>query len=114
LTGKRQQIEEKLGQPLKAYLRDRLLSNITVRQVARELGLDPATIRYYIKKWELPYLPEPVREKRRKDAKLKKKHLDLCICRMCTARSCKGARESHRSGRCVVWCRSFKGRHGDL
>jgi len=111
LTGKRHQIEEKLGQPLKAYLRDRLLSNITVRQVARELGLDPATIRYYIKKWELLYLPGSGREKRPKEAKLKKKHLDLCICRICKARFCKEARESHRSGRCVMWCRSFKGRH---
>ena len=104
-THKRKKIEQRLGRPLRTYLRDRFLGNPTQSEVAKQLGLDPATIRYYIKKWDLPYDPGAAREK-----KVKRDHLDLCICLICRHEFCQEARESHHLGRCVMRCRSFEGR----
>lgn len=114
MTSKRKAIEERLGRSLRSYLKDRFLSNATQRQVARELGVDPATIRYYIRKWELPYDPKAAMQRRPKEAKLERDHLEVCICPICRHEFCQEARESHHRGRCVMWCSKFKGRHGDL
>lgn len=107
---KRKQIEERLGRSLQAYLRARFLRNATQVEVASELGLDRSTIRYYRKKWDLPYNPELAREKKREKAKAKWNHVEICICPYCRHGICQEEREAHYSGRCVVWCRSFEGR----
>jgi len=70
---KRKQLEKRLGCPLQAYLRARFLKNAVQREVARDLGIDRATVRYYIKKWDLPYSPKTWRGKERKEAKIKSK-----------------------------------------
>jgi len=113
-THKRKQIEKRLGQPLRTYLRARFLKKATQTEVARELGVDRAAIRYYIKKWDLPYDLEAVREKKRKKAKIRRDHLEVCICAICKYRFCEEAKESHKRGRCVMSCNSFEGRHEDL
>jgi len=110
VTGKRKAIEERLGCSLQAYLRARFLKNAVQREVARELGVDHSAIRYYRKKWNLSYDPELAREKKMRTAKIEGDHLEVCICAICKYRFCEEARESHKRGRCVMWCRSFKGR----
>jgi len=107
---KRKKIEEKLGRSLRSYLTDRFLEGATQGEAARELGLDPATIRYYIKKWHLPYIPRRVRQKKAKEARLKRNHLEVCICPLCQHEFCEEARKSHHHGRCVMSCRVFEGR----
>jgi len=107
---KRKKIEEKLGRPLRSYLTDRFLEGATQGEAARELGLDPATIRYYIKKWNLPYMPRARKHNRVKKMRTKRDHVELCICVMCKHGLCQDSRESHHRGRCVMWCRVFEGR----
>lgn len=108
---KRKWIEERLGCPLRAYLRARFLKKATQKEVARELGVDSATVRYYIKKWDLPYDLKAVREKKRKEAKIRWDHLEVCICAICKYRFCEEAKESHKRGRCVS-CRATASRAG--
>jgi len=104
LTHKRKQLEERLGQPLRVYLTDRLLVNATQTEVAKEIGLDQTTIAYYIRKWNLPYDQKAARRRTRK----KWDHLEVCVCVICKHRFCRESRESHRQGRCVMSCRNWQ------
>lgn len=108
---KRKEIEGRLGQSLRSYLTGKFVSNTSQTEVANELGVDRKTIRYYIQKWQLPYDPKAATRKRRKEAKLEREHLDVCICPICRHKFCQEARESHHRGGCVILCSSFKGRH---
>ena len=78
--------------------------------MARELGVDRKTIRYYIRKWQLPYDPKAAVQKRRKKAELERNHLEVCICPICRHKFCQEAMESHHQGRCVMWCYAFEGK----
>ena len=109
-THKRKLLEEWLGQPLRTYLKDRFLERATQMEIARELGVDHSAIRYYRKKWNLSYDPKLAGEKKMRTAKIERNHLEVCICAICKYRFCEEARESHKRGRCVMWCRSFKGK----
>lgn len=108
-THKRKLLEEWLGQPLRTYLRARFLKKATQMEVARELGVDHSAIRYYRKKWNLSYDPELAGEKKRGKVKAWN-HVRICICPYCRHGICQEGRETHYSGRCLVWCRSFEGR----
>lgn len=105
---KRRAIEKKHGCLLQALLKGRLLANATQEEVAKEFGLDPATVRYYIKKWDLPYDKKAAR----RGTRSKGDHLKVCICIICKhSRLCRGSRESHHRGRCVMWCLEFLDEH---
>ena len=110
LGPKRKVIEKRLGRPLQVYLRGRLIANATQTEVARELGLDPTTVGYYVRKWDLPHDKEAARRGTRST----RNHLEVCICVMCKYRLCWDSRESHHQGRCVMWCVEFLGRHQKL
>lgn len=110
LGPKRKVIEKKLGRPLQVYLRGRLLANATQAELAQELGLDPTTVGYYVRKWELPYDRKGARRRTRS----KWGHLEICVCVLCKHKLCRDSRESHYRGRCVMWCLEFLGRHQKL
>lgn len=106
LTPKRKAIEKRLGRPLHIQMREKFLNNSTQEKVAKELGLDPATVRYYIKKWNLPYDKKAARRTTRS----KWDHLEVCVCVLCKHRLCQDARKAHSLGRCTLRCFEFLGK----
>lgn len=114
---KRRLIEEKLGESLESFLTRRFSAKETVRGIAREIGVDPATVRYYRDKYGIPsklYWKEklgsgPVTYKKETkilNTRLRGKHVDICLCRLCQ-NECREREGIHREGRCVVICRDF-------
>ena len=89
---KRRLIEAKLGESLESFLTRRVAAKRGATSIAREIGVDPATVRYYIKKF-----------------KLKGEHIDLCLCGLC-ASECEEKERTHKLGRCVVVCVNFRGK----
>ena len=89
---KRVLIEAKLGESLGSFLARRLAAKRGTTSIAREIGVDPATVRYYIKKF-----------------KLKGEHIDLCLCARCTS-DCVEKERTHRLGRCAIVCVNFRGK----
>ena len=67
-THKRSLIEARLGESLESFLTRRMAAKQGVTSIAREIGVDPATVRYYIKKF-----------------KLKGTHIDICLCTLCAS-----------------------------
>lgn len=104
---KRRAIEKRLGRPLRVHLRGRLLANASQAELAKELKLDPTTVGYYIKKWDLPYDEKAARRRTRS----RWDHLEICVCVVCKHKLCRDSRESHHRGRCVMWCFEFLGAH---
>jgi len=104
---KRAKIEVKLGQSLESFLRKKLAEGLTPGRIAPEVGLDPATVRYYIKKFELPY------ELGRQTPRFAiSPHLSICLCPRCDSRPvrCAETRQSHKLKRCICACVNFKKR----
>lgn len=92
---KRSLIEAKLGESLESFLTRRLAAKRGTGSIAREIGVDPATVRYYIKKF-----------------KLKGEHIDRCLCILCTSK-CDDKERTHKLRRCVVFCVNFKGKRSE-
>jgi len=89
---KRSLIEAKLGESLECFLRKRIVEKQGTASIAREIGVDPATVRYYVKKF-----------------KLKGEHIDRCLCALCTS-DCGEKERTHKLGRCVIACVNFRGK----
>jgi len=89
---KRSLVEAKLGEPLKSFLTRKLAAKRGTTTIAREIGVDAATVRYYIKKF-----------------KLKGEHIDRCLCALCTS-DCGEKERTHKLGRCVIACVNFRGK----
>ncbi len=89
---KRSLIEAKLGESLESFLTRRVAAKRGTTTIAREIGVDAATVRYYIKKF-----------------KLKGEHIDCCLCALCTS-ECDDKEITHKLGRCVFACVNFRGR----
>jgi len=52
---KRKKIEAELGRSLKSFLKEKLAEGLTPNLIGRKIHLDPSTVRYYIRKFKLPY-----------------------------------------------------------
>lgn len=94
-THKRSLIEARLGESLESFLTRRMAAKQGVTNIAREIGVDPATVRYYIKKF-----------------KLKGTHIDICLCTLC-ASECDEKERTHKLGRCVIICVNFREKRVD-
>ena len=92
---KRSLIEAKLGESLESFLMRRLAAKRGTASIAREIGVDPATVRYYIKKF-----------------KLKGELVDRCLCILCTS-ECDDKERIHKLRRCVIVCVDFKGKRSE-
>ncbi len=92
---KRSLIEAKLGESLESFLARRLAEKRGTGSIAREIGVDPATVRYYIKKFKLKG----------------GEHIDRCLCILCTSK-CDDKERTHKQGKCVVFCLDLKGKRG--
>ncbi len=111
---KRRLIEARLGESLESFLTKRIAAGQKLTSIARELDLDRATIRYYIKKYNIAHGAGKPRQRLlpyTKDAKapklrLKGEHVDVCICPLC-AKDCEKKERIHKVGRCVFFCASF-------
>ena len=111
---KRKLIEARLGESLESFLIRRIAAGQKLTSIARELGLDRATIRYYIKKYDIPYRADKLRQllsPYAKDTKvpklrLKGEHVDVCLCPLC-GRGCGRKETIHEDGRCVFFCVNF-------
>lgn len=103
---KRAKIEAKLGQSLESFLKEKLAEGSSPIRIAREVELDPATIRYWIRKFELPYQPK------RQTPYFRISHLSICLCPRCDIRPvrCVETRGSHKLGRCIWACVDFRER----
>ncbi len=89
---KRSLVEAKLDESLESFLTRRIAEGKGTTIIAREIGVDPATVRYYIKKF-----------------KLKGKHVNRCLCALCTS-ECDDKEITHKLGRCVFACVNFRER----
>ena len=87
---KRALIEAKLGESLESFLTRELAAKRGTTSIAREIGVDAATVRYYIKKF-----------------KIKGEHINLCLCARCTS-ECDEKERTHKLGRCVIACVNFR------
>ncbi len=92
---KRALIEAKLGESLESFLKRRLAAKRGTTSIAREIGVDAATVRYYIKKF-----------------KIKGEHIDRCLCTLCSS-DCGEKERTHTLGRCVITCVNFRGKPGE-
>ncbi len=114
---KRKLIEARLGESLESFLTKRIAAGQGPTNIARELDLDPATIRYYLKKHNIPYRAGKPRQPLlpyTKDTKapklrLKGEHVDVCLCPLC-GKDCEEKERTHKLGRCVLFCASFSGK----
>lgn len=114
---KRKLIEARLGESLESFLTKRIAAGQELTSIARELGLDRATIRYYIKKHNIPHgtgKPKQPVSPYTKDTKapklrLKGKHVDVCLCPLC-GKDCEQKERIHKVGRCVLFCADFSGK----
>jgi len=89
---KRALIEAKLGESLESFLTRKLAAKRRTTSIAREIGVDAATVRYYIKKF-----------------KIKGEHINRCLCALCTS-ECDEKEITHKLGRCVIACVNFRGK----
>ncbi len=111
---KRRLIEARLGESLESFLTKRIVAGQRLTNIARELDLDHATIRYYLKKYNIPYSAGKPRQRLSpytKDTKapklrLKGEHVDVCLCPLC-GRDCEAKERIHQVGRCVLFCANF-------
>jgi len=111
---KRKLIEANLGESLEVFLSKRIAAGQDVRSIARELDLDPGTIRYYVRKHKIPRPQAQTRESvslHARDTKplrllLKGEHVDVCCCPLCES-DCREKLTIHRERRCVLSCLSF-------
>ena len=115
MTGhKRKLIEARLGESLESFLTKRIAAGLGLTNIARELDLDPATIRYYLKKHHILYQagkPRQPLSPHTKDTKapklrLKGEHVDVCLCPLC-GKNCEAEERIHQVGRCVLFCANF-------
>ncbi|GAI63914.1 unnamed protein product, partial [marine sediment metagenome] len=85
---KREKIEAKLGRSLESFLKEELAKGSSFRHIGREVKLDPATIRYYVKKFGLFHVRDAAKEKiERRTRPIKSRlvgnHVDICLCVLC-------------------------------
>lgn len=112
---KRDKIEAKLGRSFKSFLKEKLAKGSTPNLIGREVHLDPSTVRYYIKKFKLPYSlgkrshkPPHSPEKKSRSSQFQAAHLDFCLCPLCLEISCMEGEETHKLKRCVITCVDFR------
>ena len=111
---KRKLIEARLGESLESFLTKRIAAGQGLTSIARELDLDPATIRYYIKKYNIPHgagrprqpLSPYTKDTKAPKPRLKGEHVDVCLCPLC-GKDCEEKERTHKVGRCVLFCASF-------
>ena len=111
---KRKLIEARLGESLESFLTKRIAAGQGLTSIARELDLDRATIRYYLKKHNIPHSAGKPRQRLSpytKDTKapklrLKGEHVDVCLCPLC-GKNCEAEERIHEVGRCVLFCANF-------
>ncbi|MBA7675447.1 hypothetical protein ES703_83682 [subsurface metagenome] len=115
MTGhKRKLIEARLSQSLESFLTKRIAAGQALKNIARELDLDPATIRYYLKKYKIPHgLGKPrqplspyTKDTKAPKLRLKGEHVDVCLCPLC-GKNCEAEERIHQVGRCVLFCANF-------
>lgn len=134
---KRDKIEAKLGRSFKSFLKEKLAEGLTPNLIGRKVHLDPSTVRYYIRKFKLPYSlgkkthkpshsPEkkplellhslgkktlgPPRspEKKPRSPQFQAIHLDICLCPLCLGIPCMEREKAHKLKRCVMTCVDFR------
>ena len=111
---KRKLIETRLGESLESFLTKRIAAGQRLTSIARELDLDPTTIRYYIKKYNIPYqvgksrqpLSPYTKNTKAPKLRLKGEHIDICLCPLC-GQNCEKKERIHKAGRCVFFCANF-------
>ncbi len=111
---KRKLIEARLGQSLESFLTKRIAAEQRLTNIARELDLDPATIRYYLKKYNIHYqagkprqpLSLYTKDPKAPKLRLKGEHVDVCLCPLC-GKDCEAEERIHQDGRCVFFCVNF-------
>ena len=124
MKGHRQKlIEDRLGESLESFLTKKIAAGQRMTSIGRELDLDHSTIRYWIKKYNIPYSPGKPGLRFSPDRKdteapklrLKGEHVDVCLCPLC-GRGCGRKEAIHEDGRCVFLCVSFsrKATAGDI
>lgn len=101
---KRSLVEAKLGESLESFLKRKMAAKQGVTSIAREIGVDHATIKYYIKKWDLFSWRDKVTQPQ---SRLKDGHVDICLCPLCITK-CDEKERTHKLGRCVIVCVSFR------
>ncbi len=115
MTGhKRKLIEARLGQSLESFLTKRIAAGHRLANIARELDLDRATIRYYLKKYNIPHgagkprqpLSPHTKDTKAPKSRLKGEHVDVCLCPLC-GKNCEAEERIHQVGRCVLFCANF-------
>jgi len=111
---KRRLIEARLGESLESFLTKRIAAGQKLTSIARELDLDRATIRYYIKKYNIPYsvgkprqpLSPYTKDTKAPKLRLKGEHVDVCLCSLC-GKDCEQKERIHKVVRCVLFCVNF-------
>ena len=115
MKGHRQKvIEDRLGESVESFLTKKIAAGQRMTSIGRELDLDHSTIRYYLKKHNIPYpagKPRQPLSPYRKDPKapklrLKGEHVDVCLCLLC-GKNCEEKERIHQVGRCVLFCANF-------
>lgn len=115
MKGQREKIiEARLGESLESFLTKRIAAGQRMTSIGRELDLDHSIIRYWIKKYNIPYSPGKPRLRFSPDGndteapklRLKGEHVDACLCSLC-GRGCGRKETIHEDGRCVLFCADF-------
>lgn len=118
MKGRRQKvIEARLGESVESFLTRRIAAGQRMISIAQELGLDHSIIRYWIKKYNIPYPPGKPgllglrfspdgKDTEAPKLRLKGEHVDICLCRLCRG-GCGRKETIHEDGRCVFLCVSF-------
>jgi len=113
VSGKRKQIEGKLGEPIQAFIGRRLREGRSLSEIGREIGIDRKTVKYYVDKYNIVYFPELIglpREELPKGQRFLDGHAQGCVCILCSAKDCKDKIMRHKEGRCVLICLAFQGK----
>lgn len=121
MKGQRQKvIEDRLGESVESFLTRRIAAGQGPTSIGRELNLDHSTIRYWIKKYNIPCPPGKPgllglhfspdgKDTEAPKLRLKGEHVDACLCPLCGG-GCGRKEAIHEDGRCVLFCASFSRR----
>lgn len=101
---KRSLVKAKLDESLESFLTRTMGEKREVRDIAREISVDPATVRYYIRKWDLFCPQDKVAQPQ---SRLKDGHVDICLCPLCMTK-CDEKERTRKLGRGVMVCVDFR------